>query len=178
VSHASVRAFNEVWYRKAPRHRTGELQTIAQFFHPLDGVADWNRLYGPAGFVQYQLVVPDGAEEVVHDVVGRLADSGHASFLAVLKRFGPANDGLLSFPMAGWTLALDLPVRPGLGRLLDRIDAQVVEAGGRVYLAKDSRLRADLMPAMYPRLEEFARVRDRVDPRRILTSDLARRLGL
>jgi decaprenylphospho-beta-D-ribofuranose 2-oxidase len=178
VSHASVRAFNELWFRKAPRHRTGELQTIAQFFHPLDGVAGWNRLYGPSGFVQYQLVVPDGAEDVVRDLVRTLADSGHASFLAVLKRFGPANDGLLSFPMAGWTLALDLPVRPGLGVLLDRFDAQVVEAGGRIYLAKDARLRADRMAAMYPRLEEFARVRDRVDPGRILTSDLARRLGL
>jgi decaprenylphospho-beta-D-ribofuranose 2-oxidase len=178
VSRATVRAFNEVWFRKAPRRRVGELQTIAGFFHPLDGVADWNRLYGPAGFVQYQLVVPDEADEVVGEVIRRLASRGQASFLAVLKRFGPANDGLLSFPMAGWTLALDLPVRQGLGPLLDLIDDQVVEAGGRVYLAKDSRLRADRFAAMYPRLEEFLRVRDRVDPRRILTSDLARRLGL
>jgi len=178
VSRGSVRAFNEAWFRKAPRQRTGELQTIAQFFHPLDGVAGWNRLYGPAGFVQYQLVVPDAAGSVVVDVVRQLADGGHASFLAVLKRFGPQNPGLLSFPMAGWTLALDLPARRGLGPLLDRLDRQVVEAGGRVYLAKDARLRADTVAAMYPRLEEFARVRDRVDPTRILTSDLARRLGL
>jgi decaprenylphospho-beta-D-ribofuranose 2-oxidase len=178
VSRPTVRAFNEAWFRKAPRHREGELQTVAAFFHPLDGVRDWNRLYGPAGFVQYQLVVPDDATEVVEEVVRLLARSGHASFLAVLKRFGPANDGLLSFPMAGWTLALDLPVRSGLGPLLDLVDDRVVEAGGRVYLAKDARLRADRFAAMYPRLEEFARVRDRVDPRRILTSDLARRLGL
>jgi decaprenylphospho-beta-D-ribofuranose 2-oxidase len=178
VSRPTVRAFNELWFRKAPQHRTGELQTLATFFHPLDGVQAWNRLYGPAGFVQYQLVVPDDADAVVHDVVRRLARSGHASFLAVLKRFGPAADGPLSFPMAGWTLALDLPVRPGLAAVLDDLDARVVEAGGRVYLAKDARLSPESFTAMYPRAEEFARVRDRVDPGRILTSDLARRLGL
>ncbi len=178
VSRTSVRAFNELWFRKAPRHRSGELQTLATFFHPLDGVADWNRLYGPAGFVQYQLVVPDGAGDVVREAVATLGASGHASFLAVLKRFGPANQGLLSFPMAGWTLALDLPARPGLDALLDRLDDAVVEAGGRVYLAKDSRLRADRFAAMYPRREEFGRVRDRVDPGRVLSSDLARRLDL
>jgi decaprenylphospho-beta-D-ribofuranose 2-oxidase len=178
VSRPTVRAFNELWFRKAPRRRTGELQSLATFFHPLDAVAAWNRLYGPAGFVQYQIVVPDDAEAVVHDAVRRLAGSGHASFLAVLKRFGPANDGLLSFPMAGWTLALDLPVRPGLGAVLDDLDARVAEAGGRVYLAKDARLTPARFAAMYPRAEEFARVRDRVDPGRILTSDLARRLGL
>jgi decaprenylphospho-beta-D-ribofuranose 2-oxidase len=178
VSRPTVRAFNELWFRKAPRRRGGELQTVATFFHPLDGVAGWNRLYGPAGFVQYQMVVPDDADDVVHDAVRRLAASGHASFLAVLKRFGAANEGLLSFPMSGWTLALDLPVRPGLAAVLDDLDARVVEAGGRVYLAKDARLSAGRFAAMYPRAEEFARVRDRIDPARILTSDLARRLGL
>ena len=178
VSRTSVRAFNELWFHRAPRHREGELQTLAAFFHPLDGVGGWNRLYGPSGFVQYQLVVPDAAEEVVHDAVRRLADGGHASFLAVLKRFGPANEGLLSFPVAGWTLALDLPARPGLAPVLDDLDRRVAEAGGRVYLAKDSRLSARTFAAMYPRADEFARVRDRVDPGRILASDLARRLGL
>ena len=178
VSRPTIRAFNGVWFHKAPRHREGELQSLATFFHPLDGVGDWNRLYGPSGFVQYQLVVPDAAEAVVHDAVRRLAAGGHASFLAVLKRFGPANAGPLSFPIAGWTLALDVPARPGLGSVLDALDVAVAEAGGRVYLAKDARLSPRSFAAMYPRVDEFERVRARVDPGRILASDLARRLGL
>lgn len=178
VSRPTVRAFNEAWFRRSPRLREGELQTLATFFHPLDGVADWNRLYGRAGFVQYQFVVPDAAHEVVRRVVARFADGSHASFLAVLKRFGPANPGVLSFPMAGWTLALDLPARPGLAPFLDGLDDLVLEAGGRVYLAKDARLRADRFAAMYPRLGEFRALRERLDPGRILTSDLARRLDL
>lgn len=178
VRPSTVRAFNETWFRKAPRHREGELQPLAAFFHPLDGIADWNRLYGPAGFVQYQCVVPDDQEQAMVRIVERISGQGRASFLSVLKRFGPGGSGLLSFPMAGWTLAIDLPAGPGLSGFLDGLDDEVVAAGGRVYLAKDARLAPDRLRAMYPRLEEFLAVRHRVDPGRVFQSDLSRRLGL
>jgi decaprenylphospho-beta-D-ribofuranose 2-oxidase len=172
------RAFNELWFRKAPKKRVGELQDITTFFHPLDVIGEWNRLYGPRGFCQYQFVVPPGAEDVFKHAVREIAASGHVSSLNVLKRFGPGNAAPLSFPTAGWTLAVDLPVTPGLERLFSRLDAMVADAGGRVYLAKDSRLRTDLLRRMYPRLEEFCAVRAELDPRGVFRSDLSRRLQL
>ena len=178
VNRSSVRAFNEVWFR-ASRESRGSLRPLAAFFHPLDGVARWNLLYGPQGFVQYQFAVPPTRGDVVEDAVDAIAASGLPSFLAVLKRFGPGTPGPLSFSQEGWTLALDFPVGPpGLPALLDRLDDAVVGAGGRVYLAKDSRLRPELLPVMYPRLEDMAKVCRRVDPEGVLASDLSRRLRI
>ncbi|MFE5594361.1 FAD-binding protein [Streptomyces sp. NPDC056549] len=175
----SVGLLNELWYRRAPRAATGRLQSLPAFFHPLDGVPHWNRIHGPGGFVHYQFVVPYGQEETLRRIVRRLADRRCPSFPAVLKRFGAGDPGLLSFPLPGWTLALDLPTGlPGLGRFLDGLDEEVAGAGGRVCLAKDSRMRPEALAAMYPRLDEFRALRTALDPRSVFTSDLARRLDL
>jgi decaprenylphospho-beta-D-ribofuranose 2-oxidase len=179
LNRLSVAAFNEVWFRKAPRRRRGELQSIAKFFYPLDMIDGWNRIYGPRGFLQWQCLVPFGAEDVLREIVEALSSHRAPSFLAVLKYFGEADPGPLSFPGPGWTLALDVPTSdPDLAPLLDRLDQRVVESGGRLYLAKDSRMRPELLGAMYPRLDEWRAVRDRMDPDRRLNSDLARRLDL
>ena len=173
-----IAAFNEFWYRKAPAHRRGEVQSITEFFHPLDQLAGWNHLYGRRGFLQYQFVVPNDETACLEKIVERLAGTGAPSFLAVLKRFGPANDAPLSFPIAGWTLTVDVPAHPELASVLRQLDHLVTDAGGRVYLAKDSRLDPSVLPTMYPRLDEWRLLRNEADPDGIMTSDLDRRLNL
>jgi decaprenylphospho-beta-D-ribofuranose 2-oxidase len=179
INARTVALLNEAWFRKAPRRRTGEIQSIGQFFHPLDAIRSWNRVYGPAGFRQYQYVVPFESADVVRRSLERISALRAPSFVTVLKRFGPDDPGMLSFPMPGWTLALDFPARtPWLASLLSELDEMVLEAGGRLYLAKDSRIPAALMSRMYPRLDDFRRLRARVDPVGVFSSDLSRRLGL
>lgn len=175
----TIRAFNELWFRKEPRHRRDELQTITKFFYPLDMIDRWNRLYGPKGFLQWQCLVPFGEEDLLRSVVESIATSRTASFLAVLKRFGPANPGPISFPAGGWTVNLDIPAGDrAIAELLTRLDREIADCGGRVYLAKDSVLHPDLVPRMYPRLDEWRAIRNSLDPHHRITSDLARRLRL
>ena len=175
----TVSAFNELWFRKAPTRVHESIETIGAFFHPLDGVRQWNRLYGRSGFVQYQFVIPFGAEDTLEAIVQKLSAENCASFLAVLKYFGKANPGPLSFPMEGWTLALDVPAHGGrMAAVFAEVDELVLRAGGRHYLAKDAHIRPDAVVRGYPRLQEWREVQQRMDPRRMWQSDLARRLRL
>jgi decaprenylphospho-beta-D-ribofuranose 2-oxidase len=171
-----VRAFNALYHRWAA---VGEgLQAIESFFYPLDRVREWNRLYGRAGFLQYQLVVPLGQEAALRRMVEQLARARVPSYLSVLKRLGPGR-GPMAFPMHGWTLTLDIPAAaPGADAALDRLDEAVAACGGRVYLAKDARLRPDLVAAMYPQIARWRAARARLDPAGHMRSDLARRLEL
>ena len=179
INRTTINAFNEVWFRKAPRHREGEVQTIATFWHPLDMVGGWNRLYGAKGMVQYQFVVPFGQEGAIRAVLERLTEGGASSFLSVLKRFGPGNPAPLSFPREGWTLAVDLPVAiHGIAELLHGLDRIVLDAGGRHYLTKDGHTTPAAIAQGYPRLEEWKAVRRTVDPQGMWQSDQSRRLGL
>ncbi|MGO9792459.1 MAG: FAD-binding protein [Solirubrobacteraceae bacterium] len=176
---SAVRAFNDFRLRRSPRRERGRPSTFGAHMFPLDGLDAWPRLYGPGGMVQYQFLVPRGAERVLALVIDSLARDRVPCFLAVLKDMGPAGTGMLSFPLAGWTLALDLPRRaPGLHEALDRCDELVLQAGGRIYFSKDARTRAEVADAMYPRLAEWRAVRDSVDPDGIWRSDLALRTGL
>ena len=173
----AVAAFNAAVHRRAPRHSSQPAIGIDRFFYPLDAVPHWNRLYGPDGFVQYQFATPDAA--AVPALLEELRAAGIPVFLAVLKRFGRPGEGMLSFPQAGWTVALDIPATAaGLGAALDATDRRVVDSGGRVYLAKDARLRPELLPDMYPQLAKWRAVRAVADPNGVFCSDLARRVHL
>lgn len=174
----AMRLFNDLYYRAAPHQPSIRVEPVQRFFFPLDLVGDWNRLYGRAGMLQYQFVIPDRAQGDLARMVDRLSADGIPVYLAVLKRLGNAC-GPLGFPLRGWTLTMDIPAcTPGLAGALDRLDQSVADAGGRVYLAKDARLRAALLPTMYPRLEEWRAVRNTIDPEHTMRSDLDRRLSL
>ncbi|MBY6683592.1 FAD-binding oxidoreductase [Rhodococcus sp. BP-316] len=167
----------ELWYRKSGTYR-GKVQNLTQFYHPLDMFGEWNRAYGPAGFLQYQFVVPPQAvgefKKIIHDI----QRSGHYSFLNVFKLFGPGNQAPLSFPIEGWNVCVDFPIKEGLGAFVADLDRRVLEFGGRLYTAKDSRTSADTFHAMYPRIDEWIAVRRSVDPTGVFASDMARRLEL
>jgi FAD/FMN-containing dehydrogenase len=173
----SIRLFNTLYYARNTNVHD-YIVDYDQYFYPLDGVLHWNRMYGKAGFAQYQATLPPDSVGGLVKLLERLSDSRRASFLAVLKRFGPEGEGLLSHPFEGYTLTLDIPNRPGLVDFLHELDALVLDHGGRLYFAKDAVARPEVIADMYPRLEAFREVKKRVDPDGCFDSTLARRLQL
>jgi decaprenylphospho-beta-D-ribofuranose 2-oxidase len=179
LSPLSVRAFNALYYRRIPAQGRRRKVGLERFLFPLDAIANWNRLYGRRGFFQFQCVLPD--HEALQGL-GRLLQAVStwraSSFLAVLKTLGAGSQGMLSFPMRGYTLAMDLPNRAGVRDLLANLEAITLEHNGRVYLAKDAALSASGFRRMYPRLGEYQQVLDHIDPRFRMSSDMARRLRI
>lgn len=178
LNQLTAKAFNTAWFFKSPKAREGELNSIGAFFHPLDAVQEWNRAYGPRGFLQWQFVIPDDATGLLESIVRELVDAKCLSFLTILKRFGDSNPGLLSFPMKGWTLTVDVGSDPRFAPLLNRLDEQIVDAGGRLYLAKDSRMNSALLERMYPRLGTFRAIASALDPTGVFRSDQSVRLNI
>ncbi|QOV91960.1 FAD-binding oxidoreductase [Humisphaera borealis] len=173
----AVKAFNKLYYFK---HGDGtRIVDLDRYFYPLDAVHHWNRIYGRRGFVQYQaLFSTETARAGLGELLARIAESGSASFLAVLKRTGEQGKGMLSFPFPGYTLALDLRNNGKLEALTQSLDAILLKHGGRLYLAKDSTMSPEMFAAMYPRLEAFRAVRQRIDPGNRFSSTQSRRLTI
>lgn len=179
LSRPVVKMFNALYLRRASYQGRTRKRPVQAMFYPLDGLAHWNRLYGKRGFYQFQCVLPQSSCEVsLPQILEEIAESGLASPLSVLKKLGPGRAGYLSFPMAGMTLAADFRARPRAQALIARLHLMVAEAGGRVYLTKDSLLDPKLLPIMYPDIEKFRAVLAEADPEGCFTTDLARRLHL
>jgi FAD/FMN-containing dehydrogenase len=179
LNRASVQAFNSLYYGRIRRAVSQQRIAFEPFFFPLDALADWNRLYGTPGFVQYQFVLPRAAGVAgLREILAVIVASGRGSFLAVLKVFGPANANYLSFPQSGYTLALDFKVEPAVFTLLDRLDAIVLHHGGRLYLAKDARMSTTTFRAGYPNWQAFEEVRARWHAHGKFSSAQSMRLGL
>ena len=173
----SLMAIGEAYYLMGKPSRN-DVKNLTQFYQPLDLIGEWNRGYGKAGFLQYQFVVPTDAVEPFKDIIYDIQSSGHYTALNVFKLFGEGNRAPLSYPMKGWNVCVDFPIRPGLNEFLDRLDDQVMQFGGRLYLAKESRTSAEKFHAMYPELPNWLETRRSIDPTGVFASDMSRRLEL
>jgi FAD/FMN-containing dehydrogenase len=179
LNNLTVKAFNWLYYLKTFKRVSKQKVGIDTFFYPLDAIHNWNRIYGKGGFTQYQCIFPkkhsfEGLDEILEEI----SKSGKGSFLAVLKLYGKENDNYLSFPMEGYSLALDFKLEPGLFELLDRLDEIVKQYQGRIYLAKDVRVSKDVFESGYPKIELFRTIRKKYKMNEKFNSLQSRRLGL
>ena len=174
----TVKTFNELWFRKSSLIEKN-IQTIPQFFYPLDAINNWNRIYGSKGFFQYQFVVPDDKTYFIVKTLDRLKKSSANTFLTVLKRFGKRNDAFLSFPQPGWTLAVDMPgYNVHLLPILEELDIELASIGGKIYLAKDSRQNPTIFKKSYLFYEKWRCIKQEMDPDNLFQSDLSKRLKI
>ncbi|MBX2945161.1 MAG: FAD-binding oxidoreductase [Cyclobacteriaceae bacterium] len=174
----SVKAFNSFFYAKNYKKEMHSMATCESFFYPLDAILHWNRIYGKRGFVQYQFVIPkERGKEGVRNILNRISSKGWGSFLAVLKLFG-TQQGPISFNMEGYTLALDIPINDRLFSFLDELDLMVKDYGGRIYLTKDARMKAEIFHSTYPHASNFVSFLRKIDPERKIVSSLSRRLEI
>jgi decaprenylphospho-beta-D-ribofuranose 2-oxidase len=179
LNRLAIRAFNALLYRTHLRERTAGIVHPEPFFYPLDMILRWNKMYGPRGFTQYQCVLPRAAGPgAARRFLELLTSRGGASFLCVIKDCGAQGKGMLSFPMSGISIALDIPVRDDTQSLVDALNERVIAEGGRMYLTKDAFTRAEHFARMEPRLAAFDEVRRRWDPeRRLKSAQSIRMLG-
>lgn len=159
----SVKAFNFCFYNKNFRKDVNNVVSYEPFFYPLDVILNWNRIYGKKGFIQYQFVVPLDRKEGLIEILNRINKKGMGSFLTVLKKFG-THPSIISFPIEGYTLALDFPLRKGLFEFLDELDEIVLNYGGRIYLTKDARMRPEIFWSTYPDAIKFKEIVKKYNP--------------
>jgi decaprenylphospho-beta-D-ribofuranose 2-oxidase len=179
MNRVSIGLFNALYYHRLPFGGRERQVPVTQFLYPLDTIEDWNRLYGKRGFYQFQCALPQAESPVgLRKLMEAISDAGTGSFLAVLKGMGRWGRGHLSFPMPGFTLALDFPSKPGVIELLGKLERITLDHGGRIYLAKDGAMQADSFAQMYPKLDGFRAVLDQIDPNRVMDSDMSRRLKI
>jgi len=175
----TIKAFNFLYYNKRYKVNSSEIVHYNDFFYPLDNINNWNNMYGKNGFVQYQFVVPrEVGLKGVSDILKKITFSQRGSFLAVLKCFGKANNNFLSFPLEGYTLALDFKVNNGVFAFLDELDKVVMDYGGRIYLAKDSRMSEAVFKAGYYKYRYFLDIREKYNLSNVFNSLQSVRLGI
>lgn len=175
----SVKAFNWLYYNKAPAGVSHQKVDIDTFFYPLDSISNWNRIYGKSGFTQYQFILPkENSYPGLKEILGAISNSGKGSFLAVLKLYGQANENYLSFPREGYSLALDFKIEAGLFELLDQLDEIVLNYGGRIYLTKDVRVSKNTFEQGYPQIKIFREIRKRYNMNQKFNSLQSQRVGI
>lgn len=179
VSAPFVKLFNALYFRRVPSHGRSIERSLSEFFFPLDKVSNWNRLYGKNGFYQFQCVIPDEtAKDALTALLSTVSDAGIASPLAVLKRMGSGRAGMMSFPLEGYTLAIDLPNKSETPKLLAELGSITEQYNGRLYLAKDGAATANMIAGMYDELPTFQKAVQKIDPEGKFVSQMSERLGL